>query len=151
MTKLSHTVFVPFTNEAFKRMNTYARTYSCTHARTHTWTYTRTHTRMNAIGENAIGCISLKNQAYRQTPHDISWREVSPSWLWSLLDIMAIGMVHCAYKDWSAFHADFTYELANVYDLNLWPWTRSRTLRICMKIGKKTYLANTQVCKNWRF
>ena len=52
MADLSQTVFIWFTNEAFKR----TRTHSHIHTNTHGYTL------MNAIGENAMHCISLKNQ-----------------------------------------------------------------------------------------
>ena len=40
------------------------------------------------------------------------WRKVSPLRNLTPLDIVAIDIVRRAFKDWSAFHADFTYELA---------------------------------------
>ena len=57
MADLSKTVFVQSTNDAFKRTNTHIYI----HAQMHTHIHTNTLT--NPIGENAMPCILLKNQA----------------------------------------------------------------------------------------
>ena len=54
MTDLSQTVFIRPNNYVFKRTHTHTNTH------THTHTLIRTQTSTNAIGENAIRCISLK-------------------------------------------------------------------------------------------
>ena len=67
MADLSETVFVQSNSEALKRTNTYTNSHIYTHmlihTHTHTDTHTYTHTPTNAIGESAMRCSSLKNQA----------------------------------------------------------------------------------------
>ena len=80
-------------------------------------------------------------------PLDISWGLASPPRLLTLFDIVAIGIVRYAYKDYSVFHAIYTYELLNVLDSNLWSWKwRWRTLRIWRKINTLRYLVNVHTC-----
>ena len=65
-----------------RHSNRQIHTYTITHK------YTHGHTLMIAIGDNAMRCISLKNQAIRLTPLDIS-----PPLLLTPLDIVASGIV----------------------------------------------------------
>ena len=66
MADISQTVFMWSNNEAFK--------WTKTHTHTHTYKHTHGHTPVNAIGENAMHCISLKISL----PLDISlsWQKV---------------------------------------------------------------------------
>ena len=86
-------------------------------------------------------CIAfhLKIRLYANT----SWH----TRLRSPLHIVRIGIVRRSQKDCSTFHHNLTYALANVFDSNVSPWNwRSWTLRIWMKIGRRMYLVNSDMC-----